>query len=126
MTQPHIVLPLRKRFKGGTGESFHFVAVTSKRNSGLQIEVWIERSILLKERRGVRNGYFFADSKDRKMNYSDLEPGILERIIEVQRLHLELVREEVDVYKSYGFSRSFRRGSNLETQNRGVSDSDID
>ena len=54
------------------------------------------------------------------------EPGILERIIEVQRLHPELIRSEVDVCESYGISRSFRRGSNSEAQNRGVSDSDID
>ena len=81
--QPHIVLPLRGRFKDETGESFHFAAVTSKSNSGFQIGVRIERSISLKERKGVRNGYFFADSKGRKMNSRDLEPGILERIIEV-------------------------------------------
>ena len=52
--------------------------MTSKSNSGLQIGVWIERSLLLKERRGVRNGYLLVDSKGRKMNYRDLEPAILE------------------------------------------------
>ena len=98
----------------------------SKSNSGLQTGDWIERSLLLKERRGVRNGYFFADSKGRKMSSRNLEPRILERIIEVQRLCPELVRSEVDVYESYGIPRSFRRGSNSEAQNRGVSDSDID
>ena len=60
------------------------------------------------------------------MNSRDLEPRILEMIIEVQRLHPELIRAEVNVYESYGLSRSFRRGSNSEAQNRGVSDSDID
>ena len=37
--QLHIVLPLRGRFKGETGESFYFVTVTSKSDSGLQIGV---------------------------------------------------------------------------------------
>ena len=32
----HVVLPLRDRFKGETGETFHFVVVTSKINSGLE------------------------------------------------------------------------------------------
>ena len=36
MKEPHIVLPSRGRFKSETGESFHFVSVTSKSNSGLQ------------------------------------------------------------------------------------------
>ena len=50
--QPLIVLPLRGRFKGETGESFYFVAGTSKSDSGLQIGVWIDRSLSLKEKRG--------------------------------------------------------------------------
>ena len=87
----------------------------SKSNSGLQIGVWIERSLSLKERRGVRNGYIFIDSKGRKMHSRDLDPEILERIIEVQRRCPDLIRAEVDVYESYGLSRSFRRGSNSET-----------
>ena len=33
----HVILSLRGRFKGKTGESFHFVAVTAKRNSRLTI-----------------------------------------------------------------------------------------
>ena len=111
---PHVVLPLRGRFKGEKGESYHFVAVTSKSNSVLQIGVWIERALSLKERRGIRHGLFFTDSRGGRMSSRDLEPGILERIIEVQRLHPELIRSEVDVCENYGISRSFRRGSNSE------------
>ena len=31
--QPHIVLPLRGKYKGGTRENFHFVSVTCKSDS---------------------------------------------------------------------------------------------
>ena len=34
---PHVVLPLRGRFKGETGETVHFVVVTAKSNSVLEI-----------------------------------------------------------------------------------------
>ena len=78
------------------------------------------------ERRGVRNGYFHTDSTGRKVASRDLEPKILERITEVQRRYPGLIRAKVDVYESYDFSRSFRRGSNSGAQNRVVSDSDID
>ena len=50
---PHVVLPLRGRFKGETGVTFHFVVVTARRNSGLAIGKWLERRITLRERRGV-------------------------------------------------------------------------
>ena len=39
----HVVLPLRGRFKGESGEGFHFVAVTTKTNSGLCIGPWVRR-----------------------------------------------------------------------------------
>ena len=34
---PHVVLPLRGRFKGEKEESFHFLVVTARSNSGLVI-----------------------------------------------------------------------------------------
>ena len=59
----HVVLPLRGRLKGETGETFHFVVVTAKSNSGLEIGPWIEMGIALRERRGVYQGYFFTTTK---------------------------------------------------------------
>ena len=34
---PRLVFPLRGRFKGEIGETFHFVVVAAKSNSGLNI-----------------------------------------------------------------------------------------
>lgn len=55
----------------------------------------------------------------------DLEAEILDKILEVRRQCPELIQVEVDVYKSYGLSRSFKRGSHLEAHNLGVGNSDI-
>ena len=38
---PRVLLPLRGRFKGETGENFHFVVVTTKSCSGLEIGTWL-------------------------------------------------------------------------------------
>ena len=51
---------------------------------------------------------------------------ILGRISRIQKEHLDLIRPGLDVNEEYGLSRSFRRGSNSEAQNRGVEDGDID
>ena len=70
---PHVVLPLRIRFKGGIREIFHVVVVTAKSNSGLEIGKWLERIIAFRENRGVIRGHFFANMKGGMMRSKDLE-----------------------------------------------------
>ena len=122
----HVILPLRGKFKGETGESFHFVAVTAKINSGLAIGKWLERGIAFRERRGVIRGYFFTNNKGGRMKSKDLEVDILDRIAVIQRRYPDLIRPGVEVNEEYGLSRFFRRGSNSEANNRGVSEGGID
>ena len=104
-----MILPLRGRFKGETGESFHFLAVTTKTDSGLRIDFWLKRSLLFKEERGVTRGFLFVDENDKRMKLRNLEPFVLDRIARVQSSFPELIRDSVNVYEEYGLSRSFRR-----------------
>ena len=86
----------------------------------------MERRIVFRERREVARGYYFTNSKGGMMRAKDLEVGILDRIATIQQRYPEFIRPGLEVHEDYGLSRSFRRGSNSEVQNRGVSDSDID
>ena len=70
----------------------------------------------------VFQGYFFATSKGRMMRSKDLEVDILDRIARIQQKYPELIRPGLEVHEEYGISRSFRRWSNSEVQNRGVDD----
>lgn len=81
---PHVVLPLRGRFKEETGENFHFVVVTARSNSRLSIGKWLERESAFRERRGVVQGYCFTNSKGGMVNVKDLEVDILDRIARIQ------------------------------------------
>ena len=56
------------------------------------------------------------------MKSKDLEVDILDRIGRIQQRYPELFRPGLEVHEEYGLSRSFRRGSNSEAQNRGVPD----
>ena len=56
----HIVVPLRGRLKGESGETFHFVAVTAKSNLDLCIGLWFSRALVLEEKRLLIRGYFFC------------------------------------------------------------------
>ena len=111
---PHVVLPLKGRFKGVTRESFHFVVVTARISSGLMIEKWLERGITFRERRGVVRGYFFANSKGEMMKSKELKVDILDRIAIIQQGYPDLIRPGVEVHEEYGLSRSFERSSNSE------------
>lgn len=122
----HVVLPLRGRFKGEDGEGFHFVAVSSKTDSGLRIGPWVQRGLDIKDKRGRMNGFFFANKQNRQMKLKYLESCILDRIARVQTNYSELISSSINVHDEYGLLRSFRRGSNSEALNRGVSEAVID
>jgi len=121
-----VILPLRGRFKGETGESFHFLAVTTETDSRLKIGCWLKRLLLFKEERGVTRDFLFVDWNEKRTKLGNLELFVLDRITRVKSSFTEMIRESVDVHEEYGLSRSFRRGSKSEDLNRGVDEVTID
>ena len=69
----HVILSLRGRFKGKTGESFHFLPVTAKADWGLIIGSWLKRSLNFKERKWGTKGFLFIDGQDRRIKVKGLE-----------------------------------------------------
>ena len=122
----HVVLPLCGRFKGETGETFDFVTVTAKSDSGLKIGSWVERGIDSRDKREITQDYFFTSIKGRIMRSRDLEIDILDRIARIQQEYPDLIRPGLEIHEKYRLSRSFRLGSNSEDQNLRVDDWDID
>jgi hypothetical protein len=53
------------------------------------------------------------------------EFDILVELDAIQKSTRGLISVSIDVYESYGVSRSFRRGSNTHAINQGVSEADI-
>ena len=97
-THPRLVLPLRGRFKEKIGKSFHFVVVTTRSNSGLEIGKWLERGITFHKRRGFVRGYFFTNSKGGMTRAKDLKVDILNRIARIQQSYPELIRSRLEVH----------------------------
>ena len=86
----------------------------------------MRRALILKEKRNLFRGFFFVDSKGKKASIKLLESDILDRIACVQSKYPELIGSAIDVHEEYGLSRSFRRGSNSEALNRGVSEATVE
>lgn len=95
----HVVLSLRGPFKGESGEGFHFVAITTKSNSGLCIGSWVRRALILKEKRNFFRGFFFVDTKGERASIKDLEADILNRTASVQSKYPELIGSAIDVHE---------------------------
>ena len=69
----HVILPLKGRFKGENGEGYHIVAVSAETDWGLKIGPWVERGLVLKERRGISQGYYFCRENNRRLKLPELE-----------------------------------------------------
>ena len=77
-------LPLRGRLKGENGEGYHIVAVSAEIDSGLKIGPWIDRGLVLKERRGITQVYYFCRENNRRLKLPELERRIMDRVAGVQ------------------------------------------
>ena len=66
------------------------------------------------------------NEQGRRASLKDFEGEILEQVTRVQSSFPDLILTLVNVQEEYGLTRSFRRGSNSEALNRGVSEVAID
>jgi hypothetical protein len=126
-TLPHVVVALIGRFKNEIGEHKHLLPLAEKIASGLKPRVWIGRMLEWYRARGITNGPVFRDPKTgNAARAGSYEYDILVELDGIQKEEGDVISDTVDVFERYGVSRSFRRGSNTQAINQGVSEADID
>ena len=121
---PHVILPLRGRFKGEKGELCHLIPLANVSQSGLPIRPALELLIATRKEMNVNdNQWAFVDPHGNKLMFQEMNDIILEQ--------LEKLKEEdeqkdcydlkgVDISEQYSINRSFRRGSATHAQNQKV------
>ncbi|KAL7530332.1 hypothetical protein ACHAXR_005039, partial [Thalassiosira sp. AJA248-18] len=117
---PHVMIPLRGRFKGEQNLRWHCVPIGDQGKSKIPSRRWISRLLLRRVRKeGAQRGYLFA-RKDKSRaslgDYDDLYRTYMERTM--QRFP-SLFSKGVDV-KDYSLRRSLRRGSTTTATNNNV------
>ena len=117
---PHVVAPLLGRFKGEDGERYHLILLSSVTQSGLQPRKWLERLVSRRREQGKASGPAFSDINGDVVSSSVYENIILETLKSIQDSRPDLIGPELDVFESYGISRSFRRGATTQAQEQGV------
>jgi hypothetical protein len=118
----HVVIPLLGRFKGELNSRYHLAPLVAETSSGLQVKVWLERLIAVREQEERVQGPAFCDHSGRIARSVDYEGWLIERLVAAQAVVPGAIAPEVDIPEQFGISRSFRRGSTSVARTRGVDD----
>lgn len=122
----HVIIPLLGRFKGEQNSRYHLAPLASITDSGLRVQVWVERLVTVREKEGRVQGPAFCDRLGHIASSHTYEAGIMERLCAVQSANPGAISPDVDIYEQFGISRSFRRGATSVARTRGVDDKQVD
>ena len=116
---PHVVIPLRGRFKGETGERCHLIPLASVTASNIKVRDSVGILIKLRQQQNHNNPWAFIDSNGSKMTFATMNEIILERLEDVKdNDHSNcLGLRDLDIQEEFSINRSFRRGSSTHAQN---------
>ena len=124
---PHVPLAMLGRFKLDGREKYHYIPISARGGSSLEIRPWVERMIHYYELRGIRNGRVFRDrDTGAAAKQGAFEYDILRRLVDIQARGNGVVPLTDDVFADYGVRRSARRGATTEASNMGVTKDTID
>ena len=123
---PFVPITLIGKFKGETGVRHHILPLSWTTDSGIQCGKWTERFLEGQEFLGRSRGWAFVDEDGKRCQAKDFEPELHHYLEMIQKYDSSLINQLVNVREDYGVSRSYRRGSNTEAQNRGISAADCE
>jgi hypothetical protein len=118
----HVVVPLLGRFKGETNSRYHLIPLAATTRSGLQVKLWIDRLLEVRQRDGRLSGPAFCDKLGQPIQPSVYQEAFAERLHFIQGQKPGVIPPDVDILEDFGISRSFRRGSTSTARARGVDD----
>jgi hypothetical protein len=122
----YVMIPLLGRFKNEVGDQYHLTPLIATTRSGLNIRLWVNHLIEVRQAAQQLRGPAFADAKSGRVHVDWFERELLERFQSIQSRRPDLIPSDVQVLEEYGLSRSFRRGATSEARARGTGKEDID
>ena len=120
---PHIIIPIKGRFKGEKGERCHLLPLANVTRSGVCIREVIKLLIVTRREMNVQSPWAFVNRDGSKMKFSEMNEIVLERLEALQSANLrcnKLDLREHDIREEFSINRSFRRGSSTHAQNARV------
>ena len=121
---PHVIIPLRGRFKGEAGERCHLMPLTNCTSSNINIREAVNVLIAARgEMKNLSSQWAFVNQQGAKMTFGEMNDIILERIESVKSNDvLENIHglEKFDIREDFSINRSFRRGSETHALNQKI------
>ena len=121
---PHVIIPLKGRFKGEKGERCHLLPLANETSTGIKVRSAIELLVVVRrDMTEVSSPWAFVDDKGNKLSFSEMNEIILERLEDLKEGDEEenlLGLQEVTIREEFSINRSFRRGSATHAQNQKI------
>lgn len=116
----HVVIPLLGRFKGEIHSRYHLAPLANRTDSGLEVRMWIERLIKVREEEGIFRGPTFGNRHGPFRGTRDYEGALIKQLQYVQSMCPGVIPVDVKLSETFGISRSFRREAISMARVRGV------
>lgn len=120
---PHIVIPLRGRFKGEKGERCHLIPMTNVTTTHIPIRAIVELFVMArKERINVNCNWGFINKFGSRIEFREMNNIVLEIIEEIKDKDEEdkFELKDTTIREDFSINRSFRRGSTAHALNQKI------
>ena len=124
VTKPHVIIPLRGRFKGESGERCHLLPLINVTKSGIHIRETLNLFVMVRQHCKLpNNGWGFVNIDGSKMSFQEMNELFTSCIefIQSNDTSNKFKLDNTDVREEYSINRSCRRGSTTHAQNQGIS-----
>ena len=124
----HVILPLRGRFKGESGERCHLLPLANYSKSGIQIRSTLELLINARsEMPHLKSHWAFVTERDEKLSFQEMNKMFHDGLEKVKEEDSEdlLGLLNTDIHEEYSINRSCRRGSATHAQNQKIPEATI-
>ena len=125
---PHVIMPLRGRFKGEQGERCHLLPLAIESKSGIKIKATLELLIQAREDMPhLNSSWAFVDQNNQKLPFGIMNEWFHQGLETIKENDFQdnLGLRSVDIREEYSINRSCRRGSSTHAQNQNISESII-
>ena len=126
----YLTIGLMGKVKGETQDRCHLLPVVNITGSGINVKYLLDRHLALKRRQGLERGPGISNTKGEIMNSNEIDERLVELLEDMYDEDSTSFPAQVDskekISEGYHCFRTFRRTSDTQALNRGVSGDDID
>jgi hypothetical protein len=119
----HVIVPLKGRFKGESGERCHLLPLANVSANGINIRGTLKLLIKIRREMNTQSPWAFVSKDGNRLSFASMNEIIMDKLEIIQikdEGRNELGLKELNIREDFSINRSFRRGSSTHAQNMKV------